>query len=212
MTRTPDFDELIGDDVSGEERARLRRVHDLIVAAGPPPELSPGLRRAPAPPGAVVKFLPRRRRATWAVLAAALAAASFGGGYLAGDGGDGRPQAVGAPLDPVRVVRLRGTEAAPNAVAVVRLGKTNEAGNWSMLVTVEGLRHLPEGDYYTLYMLKNGRRVVACGTFNVAGGSDKTTVRLNAAYSLEEFDGFSVTEYRHVGHTERDLLKGTLSA
>ena len=40
----PDFDELVGgDDLPGPERERLQRVHELLVAAGPPPELPPEL-------------------------------------------------------------------------------------------------------------------------------------------------------------------------
>ena len=35
----PNFDDLIGEDVPAWERERLRRAHDLLVAAGPPPEL-----------------------------------------------------------------------------------------------------------------------------------------------------------------------------
>ena len=34
MSRTPDFRDLIGDEGSPEELARLRRVHDLLLAAG----------------------------------------------------------------------------------------------------------------------------------------------------------------------------------
>ena len=36
---TPDFDELSAATSTPEERARLRRAHDLLLAAGPPPEL-----------------------------------------------------------------------------------------------------------------------------------------------------------------------------
>src|SRR5205807_4833909 len=43
MTRPPEFDELLGPDVPAEERARLQRVHDLLVEAGPPPALPPAL-------------------------------------------------------------------------------------------------------------------------------------------------------------------------
>ena len=44
MSDRPTFDELAGgDDLSPEEAARLERVHDLLVAAGPPPELPPHL-------------------------------------------------------------------------------------------------------------------------------------------------------------------------
>ena len=55
--RPPDFDELIGDDVDDLERARLRRVHDLLVAAGPPADMPAALA---APP--VVGLRRRRRR------------------------------------------------------------------------------------------------------------------------------------------------------
>jgi len=34
----PDFDELVGSDLEPSERARLERVHELLVAAGPPPD------------------------------------------------------------------------------------------------------------------------------------------------------------------------------
>ena len=37
---SPDFDDLVGTDLDPAERARLERVHDLLMAAGPPPDLS----------------------------------------------------------------------------------------------------------------------------------------------------------------------------
>ena len=47
----PDFDELVG-ELEPEEEARLRHVHELLVAAGPPPELPPALLEAPRSDGA----------------------------------------------------------------------------------------------------------------------------------------------------------------
>ncbi len=47
MTRGPDFDDLVGTDVEQAERERLRRVHDLLLEAGPPPELSPEIELGP---------------------------------------------------------------------------------------------------------------------------------------------------------------------
>ena len=44
---TPRFDDLIEDDVTGAERTRLEKVHELLVAAGAPPELSPRLESGP---------------------------------------------------------------------------------------------------------------------------------------------------------------------
>ncbi len=42
-----DVRDLIGDDVGPDELERLQRVHTLLVQAGPPPSLSPGLARPP---------------------------------------------------------------------------------------------------------------------------------------------------------------------
>ena len=47
MTRPPDFDELVGKEVPEHERERLKRTHELLVQAGPPPELSPALETVP---------------------------------------------------------------------------------------------------------------------------------------------------------------------
>ena len=82
---TPDFEELVGTDLEPEERDRLQRAHDLLIAAGPPPELPPGLADPMGPPRRrSIPFWNRRRNAAIAVLAAALAALAFGIGYLTG--------------------------------------------------------------------------------------------------------------------------------
>ena len=70
------------------EEARLRRVHDLLVQAGPPPDLPPALERTPeAAEAEIVQFplLPKRRWVAAALVAATVAALAFGGGYLFGD-------------------------------------------------------------------------------------------------------------------------------
>ena len=183
----PDFRELVGEDVPGEERERLRRVHDLLVAAGPPPELSPALEQAPETGGRVA-FLPRRRRGAVLLLAAALAAAVFGSGFLTG--------AVthnGSTNNAVFVVSMHGTPAAPNALASIRLEDVDSAGNWPMRLTVQGLPKLTGGGYYELYLTRHGKIGASCGTFNVAGG--RTVVRLNAPYRLDRFDGWIVTRH-----------------
>jgi hypothetical protein len=171
MSRTPDFDELVGGDVPAGERERLRRAHDLLVAAGPPPELSPALEQAPEVGGRVA-FLPRRRR----------------GGFLAGavtHGGSTESAAI--------VVSMHGTPAAPNALASIRLQDVDAAGNWPMRLTVTGLPKLPDGGYYELYLTRHSRIAATCGTFNVHGG--RTVVRLNAPYRLSRFDGWVVTRH-----------------
>ena len=60
----PDLDDLIGTDIEPGERARLEGVHELLVAAGPPPE---------APRTRPVELPRRRRRGALLAIAAALA-------------------------------------------------------------------------------------------------------------------------------------------
>ena len=185
-TRPPDFDELVGEDLPGDERARLRGVHDLLVAAGPPAELSPALERAPSV-GGTVHLLPRRRRGAVLLLAAALAAAVFGGGFLTG-AVTHRSTSKSASL----LIHMHGTAAVPNARASIALLTADKAGNWPMRFTVLGLPKLPHGGYYELYVTKRGRITASCGVFNVHGG--QTTVTLNAPYT-SGFDGWVVTKH-----------------
>jgi hypothetical protein len=208
MTRTPEFDDLVEGVESAEERDRLRRVHDLLVAAGPPAELSPALAVAPnAPPAEEeepdTSWLPPRRLGAALLAGAAVAAAAFGIGYLVGDTNEtAEPSA--APAAPARVVALR-PETDSNAAASISVGRRNAEGNWPMTLTVRGLDQLPTGDYYTLALTRNGKPVVTCGTFNVAP-DDATTVRMVAAYDLKGFDGWAITRYDKATHKERVVM------
>jgi Anti-sigma-K factor rskA len=199
----PDFRELIGDDVPAEERARLKRAHDLLVAAGPPPELTPALETPPAPERNVA-WLPRRRLGAALVLAAALVLSAFAGGFLIGDRSDDSSAVAGFEAE--RTVLLG---ESGSTVAVVRLGKADRNGNHPMLVTVEGLERQPKGDYYSLFMLKNGKPVALCGTFNVAD-EEATTVRLTTGYGFERYDGLMLAEYRASDHEDHPLLRASL--
>lgn len=173
-----DVDELIGGD------SRLRRAHEALLSAGPPPELPPDLATPPGqreePP---VRLLPRRRLGATLVLAAALALAAFGGGYLLAAGDD-----EASPTDFVLV--MRGTEQAPDAVASLDVHERDEAGNWPMEMTIQGLPSLPGLARYELVLTKAGRPAASCGTFVVDG---KTVVLLNAPYPLRQYDGWAVT-------------------
>jgi len=199
---TPDFDELVGTDLDTDERERLLRAHELLVAAGPPPELPPSLAE-PRAPGAeiITPFFNRRRNATVAVLAAAIAAAAFGIGYLVGgSGGSGFPKRA--------TVVMHGTPAAPSgAIASIALGNRDDAGNWELRVRVSNLDKLPAGGYYTLWLSRKGRPVAPCGSF-VVGGQPTTELHYTVAYKLKSFDGWVVTEQTR-GHHEpgRVLLK-----
>jgi hypothetical protein len=202
---TPDFEEFVGSDLEPEERARLRRAHDLLIAAGAPPELPPSL----AEPGAVqaetTLFFNRRRNATIAVLAAAVAAAAFGIGYLTGQHGNGGSFAE------KKTVVMHGTPTAPSgAIASIALGNRDDAGNWQMLVRVSNLKKLPRGAYYTLWLTRKGRAVASCGSFVVGGGDSTTEVRFTVAYKLKNYDGWVVTEQRRGQHETGPVLLTTV--
>jgi hypothetical protein len=179
--RGPNFDELVGDDVPAAERERLRRAHDLLVAAGPPPEM-PQLLASPP-----VRALPRRRVAAL-LIAAALALAAFGAGWLLGGPDDA--------FDVRSAVPMSATTNAPNASGLIELGYPDDEGNWPMLVTVRGLKPLPESGYYELLLTRDGKPVAVCGSFKVRS-QGATTVRLGASYDLRNFDGWVVRPYVH---------------
>jgi hypothetical protein len=205
--RGPDFDDLVGSDVSTFERERLSRVHDLLLEAGPPPELSPELETVPWPDDALAPLgLARRRRERRrspllaAAVVATVAAAAFLLGQTTGK------NSGGGSFDTQHVVRLRGTALERNALATIQLGGRDRDGNWPMLVHVTGLRKLPEGGYYDLYLTRNGKPVALCGSFNVVGS--EATVRLSAAYDLGHFDrdGWVVTRQVPPNHAPRDVV------
>jgi hypothetical protein len=177
----PNFEELVGKDLPAAERERLRRAHDLLVAAGPPPEMP----RLPASPP--VRALPRRRVAAL-LIAAALALAAFGAGWFVRGTND--------EFDVRRAVPMRSTANAPNASALIELGYPDDEGNWPMLVTVRGLKPLPKGGYYELLLTRDGKPVAVCGSFKVKS-QGLTTVRLGASYNLRNFDGWVVRPYVH---------------
>jgi Anti-sigma-K factor rskA, C-terminal len=183
MTRQPDFDELVGRDLPPAERDRLRFAHDLLIEAGPPPELSPEMESVPWPEDSLGPIWGRKqskpRRPV--LLAAALVTAVVVGFLLGQSTGPSSATSISA----VQTVQLHGTSLAPRAFATLKLGKRDAGGNWPMVLHVKGLPRLPDGGYYDLYLTKGGRPVVSCGTFNVNGD---TTRPLWAAYALEHFD------------------------
>jgi hypothetical protein len=182
MTHGPDFDDLVGQEVPAEQRERLRRAHELLIEAGPPPELSPELDAVPWPDEALGPMFGRRgqRRRRPVLLAAALVTAVVAG-FLVGEATTSNSTSI----DARKTVELHGTALARGAFASLELGKASSAGNWPMVLHVRGLPKLAKGGYYDLYLTKGGMPLVSCGTFNARG---TTEVRLTAAYNLERFD------------------------
>jgi len=186
VSRSPDFDELVGPEVGGEARERLRRTHELLVAAGPPPELSPELAAGPTLAMTLGRRPGRARRRLYLLAAAAIAvAAVFLGGYVAGNRG-------GSGVAAVRTLELRGTAAAPGALASLRI-LPGSGGNWPMRLTVTGLPKLPRRAYYEVFLVRGGKEWAPCGTFLAPGGDRAVTVTLNAPYRLRPGDRWLVT-------------------
>ena len=196
--KPPDLRDLVGDDVPRHELERLGRIHELLVRAGPPPELPDELVEAPET-DATVALLPKRHWRPLAALAAALALAAFGTGWLAASARDSGGETF--PAIDFRVP-MQGTAAAPNAVASIAVAERDDAGNWPMAMTIRGLPALPEGQDYELWLTRKGKLVASCGTFHT---NDDTVTYLNAPYRLSQYDGWVVTR---VGD-ERVLLRTT---
>lgn len=198
MSRPPDLRDLVGDDLPPEELERLGRVHELLVRAGPPPEL-PGELAEPPEPETTVALLPKRHWRPLAALAAALTLAAFGAGWLAASARDSGGETF--PAIDFRVP-MQGTPAAPNAVASIAVAERDEAGNWPIAMTVRGLPELRDGQEYELWLTKKGKLAALCGTFV----TDANTVTyLNAPYRLRRYDGWVVTR----AGDERFLLRTT---
>jgi hypothetical protein len=197
VTRGPDFEDLVGSDVEQAERERLRRVHDLLLEAGPPPELSPEIELGPT----LAMTLSRRGgRVQKQVLLIAAALVVLGlaflGGYLSGNGGS-------SGLASSSVLKLSGTSAAPAALASLRIEPDDAAGNWPMKLTATGLPKLRGHGYYTVWLVRNGKPWASCGAFVVAGTNRAVSVWLNAPYRLQKGDSWVVTKqlpgHRDVG-------------
>jgi hypothetical protein len=202
VSRGPDFRDLVGNDLAPDQETRLRRAHELLVAAGPPPELPHRLAEPPAPQGRLITLAQKRLR-TGLVLAAALVLGAFAVGYLVGAGNESSESG----FEPVQTAVLG---KSGDRLAVVRIGETDGDGNTTMLVTLENLEHLSGGDYYTLFMTRRGKPIATCGTFNV--DDDKTTtVRLNVGYEIDRYDGLLLTEYSLDTHRNKPLLRAPLS-
>lgn len=172
----PDFDDLVGSDLDPGERARLERVHELLVTAGPPPE---------AAFDAPVALLPTRRRGALLALAAALAVAAFALGGAVVDSSSGRS------VDFTET--MAGTPAAADATASLTVFDLDAAGNWPMELTVAGLPPATSGRPFELWLTREGELVALCGGF-LTDEDGSASVPMNAPYRFDEFDGWVVVE------------------
>ncbi|MGH2803258.1 MAG: anti-sigma factor domain-containing protein [Thermoleophilaceae bacterium] len=199
MSEPPDLHDLLG-DLPPDERARVRRAHELLRSVPPPPEIPPSLT-------ASVQALARPRTQRRGLLLAASLALSAGlaaGAFALGQ------QLGGDDFRAVDGVTLAATPAAPGARMVIEVGPLDEAGNWPLLVTVSGLPALPDGGFYELWLTKGRRLAASCGRFSLSR-SRTVRVRLNAPYRFARFDRWVVVA-DVPGRESAWLLEGPLSA
>jgi hypothetical protein len=186
-----DFEDLVHlTDLGDEDESRLRRVHEMLVAAGPPSDLPIKLSRPVAVEGGEVVSLDEHRRRTRPLVAVAIAAAvavaCFLGGYVIATQAHSNSSAI----DAVRVVPMQGV--AQNSFASLRVGSSDENGNWPVQLTVNGLPQLQNKERYYLMVWQGGKPVAFCGSFLVAG-SGPTTVTFNVAYKITKSTRWVVT-------------------
>jgi hypothetical protein len=186
----PELDDLIGGEVPADERERLRRAHEYLLTAGPLPELPPSLEQPPLvedrhEPSGAFALLPRRSGRIM-TLAAGFAAMTLVIGYVIGH--------HGASFDQVQAVEMHGTAQAPRASGLIKVAQRDSNGNFPLEVSVNGLRPLPRGSYYVLYLNKGKRPVAICGSFLVR--ENATTVRMSAPYDYHKFSGWTVAVYK----------------
>jgi hypothetical protein len=182
------LDELIGTETTGAERQRLQQVHELLLRAGPPPELSADLEAGPTLHMTLSK--PRRaaRPRAMLLLAAALVVALV---FFAGYSFSNHRSAGPGPVQ-VKGEALQGTSLAPQAQGALQVWQPT-GGNLPMTLHVVGLPQLGPHENYEVYLVRDGRPWGLCGRFRSSGPRDSLTVPLNAPYSLRPGDSWVVT-------------------
>jgi hypothetical protein len=192
VNREPTLDDLIGDEATGAERQQLQHVHELLLEAGPPPELSAELEAGPTL-GMTLSRKRRKPRGMLLLAAAVMLALVFFAGYSVRSHGSGKN--TSGP--PVMAVALKGTPLAPAAQGTIQVwNATDGNGNWPMTLRAVGLPKLPPQNYYEVYLVRNGKPWGSCGTFRVGGtgsSDQEVTVTLSAPYSLRKGDTWVVT-------------------
>jgi hypothetical protein len=192
--RPPEFEDIV--DVDDVEREELRRVHDMLVAAGPPPELTPELAAGPTLRMTIGQRRERRfmqRRVALLAAAFVVLALTFLVGYISGNTSN---TAHG------RLLRLAGTAAAPTAQASLRVDSIDEQGNYPMELAAVGLPKLDAKGYYEVFLVRNGKIVGPCGSFVVSKSKTPVSVNLTAPYAVRGGDGWIVTK-QHWGDTTK---------
>jgi hypothetical protein len=181
-----EFRDLVGGDLDPDELEQLERVDRILRSVPAPPAEVPGsLNRAVQRIGTERGIWTARRVAAVAALAATLAALFFSVGRWTGGG---------SSLDYQVSVPLKATAAAPQASGLIRIAESDRTtGNQELKLRVSGLPRLSGGDYYVLWLAKEGKYAGTCGTFNV--GSGTTTVDMTVSYRLQDYDAWVISRH-----------------
>jgi hypothetical protein len=176
------FDELIGAEPDGTERARLRGVHELLLEAGPPPELTPEVASGPTLAMTLSRVRAssgRRRGFALTAVAAALVAVVIGLGVAAHGNGKKYPRFT-----------LRGTVFAPHASGTLYILRA-KSSTPRVKIEVTGLPAAKRP--YIVYLVRNGRTIAPCGGFTVTNPKREVTAVLHSPYAIQGSDEWIVT-------------------
>ena len=212
MNREPDLNDLIGTEATGAERQRLQQVHELLLEAGPPPEISAELEKGPTlgmTLGKQQRETKPRPRVVLLLAAALLVGLVFFAGYSVRSTGNGRH-----PGHWVIRQAFQGTALAPHAQGTLEVWSSKDGNNWPMTLTVVGLKQLPPHTNYDVYLVRNGKPWGSCGAFRVGeNAQNPVSVTLSAPYTLHKGDTWVVTR-PGAGGTEpgRTVLRPTTTA
>ena len=77
------------------------------------------------------------------------------------------------------------------ASASIEVYDLDEAGNWPMLMEVDGLPPAEGGRLFQLWLTRGGGLSALCGSFKT-GDDGRAVVPMNAPWRLDEFDGWVV--------------------
>jgi len=191
VDREPSLNELIGTEVTGAERQQLQQVHEMLLEAGPPPEISAELERGPTLAmtlsGKQQRQRQRRRPRAMILLAAALLIGLvFFAGYSVRSTGNRGSAGL------AESVQLTGTRLAPRGQGVLQVWTSSDNSNWPMTLTVAGL---PQNNRYEVYLVRGGKIRGSCGMFRVGDSrsSGNVTVSLTSPWQLKQGDSWVVT-------------------
>ena len=179
-----DFRDLVGDDLSQEERAKLEGVDRLLRSVPAPPSEVPGsLDRAVDRIGTERRQWTPRRLAAALALGVTLAALFFGVGRWTTGGEPHYRESI----------QMKPAASNPRASGLIKLGDREANGNWKLRLQVDGLPELGGDGYYVLWLAKDGKYAATCGTFKVRG---ETTIDMTVSYRLSEYDAWVISEAR----------------